>query len=262
MEMTQRKAMAEKRIAVKVEDLTVAYQEKPVLWDIDMEVPEGTLMAIVGPNGSGKTTLIKTILGLVKPAAGRVFIFGRQYRAQQRVVGYVPQRSSVDWDFPTTVLDTVLMGTYGKLGWFRRPGKEERQLSMEALERVGMDAFADRQISQLSGGQQQRIFLARALVQDSLVYFLDEPFTGVDARTEKAIVDILHELRDRGRTILVVHHDLQSLKSYFDWALLLNVRAMAFGPVDEVVTEENLAMTYGGRALYLTDVQEEPKKNG
>ena len=176
--------------AVVTEDVTVAYREKPVLWDIDFEVPTGSRCAIVGPNGAGKSTLLKTILGLIRPVAGRISVFGRPYNEQRRRVGYVPQRGSVDWDFPTTVLDVVMMGRYGHLGWLRQPGRNERKLAEEALERVAMLDFARRQISQLSGGQQQRVFLARALVQDADLYFLDEPFTGVDITTERAIVDV------------------------------------------------------------------------
>ena len=234
--------------AVEVTDLTVAYREKPVLWDVDLEVPPGVLMAIVGPNGAGKTTLIKAILGLVKPAAGQVLVYGRPYEEQRRLVGYVPQRGSVDWDFPTSVLDVVLMGRYGRLGWFRRPGAADREAALLALEQVGMAELADRQISQLSGGQQQRVFLARALVQDADVYFMDEPFQGVDATTERAIVELLRTLRSDGKTVVVVHHDLQTVPEYFDWVTLLNVRRIASGPVDEVFTEENLRRTYGGRA--------------
>ncbi len=240
------------KYAIEVEDLTMAYGEKPVLWDIDMHVPEGTLMAIVGPNGAGKTTLIKAILGLLKPAAGRVLIYGRSYEEQRKLVGYVPQRGSVDWDFPTSVLDVVMMGRYGKLGWFRRPGKEEKKLAMEALEKVGMTQYAHRQISQLSGGQQQRTFLARALVQDAQVYFMDEPFQGVDATTERAIVALLKELREAGKTVVVVHHDLQTVPEYFDWVMLLNVRRIASGPVGQVFTEENLRLTYGGKVNFLS----------
>jgi manganese/zinc/iron transport system ATP- binding protein len=205
-------------------------------------------MAIVGPNGAGKTTLIRAVLGLVEPAAGGALVLGRPYAEQRRRVGYVPQRGSVDWDFPTDVLDVVLMGTYGRLGWVRRPGQEERRQALAALEQVGMDAFARRQISQLSGGQQQRVFLARALVQDADVYFMDEPFQGVDATTERAIVDILRSLRERGKTIVAVHHDLQTVPEYFDQVTLLNVRRIASGAVEEVFTEENLRLTYGGRA--------------
>ena len=238
--------------ALHVTDLTVAYHEKPVLWDIDLNVPAGILMAIVGPNGAGKTTLIKSILGLLKPAAGHVSIFGRPYTTQRKLVGYVPQRGSVDWDFPTNVLDVVMMGRYGNLGWFRRPSAAERGLAMDALQKVGMDQYARRQISQLSGGQQQRVFLARALVQDAQIYFMDEPFQGVDATTERAIVALLQELRASGKTVIAVHHDLQTVPEYFDWVTLLNVRRVASGPVTDVFTEENLRQTYGGRVAFLS----------
>jgi manganese/zinc/iron transport system ATP- binding protein len=233
--------------AVEVHDLTVAYGEKPVLWDIDLRVPAGVLMGIVGPNGAGKTTLIKAMLGLVKPVAGRVLVQGRPYSPRARAVAYVPQRGTVDWDFPTTVLDVVTMGTYGRLGWFRRPGAKERAEAVDALDRVGMAGFSGRQISQLSGGQQQRVFLARALVQDAPVYLMDEPFQGVDAVTERAIVGILRELRTRGRTVLVVHHDLNTVPEYFDWVTLLNVRVVASGPVAEAFTPATLRAAYGDR---------------
>lgn len=237
--------------AIEVEDLTVAYNEQPVLWDIDLQVPTGALMAVVGPNGAGKSTLIKTILGLIQPAAGQVRIYGKPYAQQRRLVGYVPQRGSVDWDFPTSVLDVVMMGRYGQLGWFKRPGATERAAALEALAKVGMADYAQRQISQLSGGQQQRTFLARALVQDAQIYFMDEPFQGVDATTEKAIVAILKELSAAGKTVVVVHHDLQTVPEYFDYVLLLNVRRIAAGPVDEVFTGENLRRTYGGRVSFV-----------
>jgi manganese/zinc/iron transport system ATP- binding protein len=237
--------------AIEVTDLTVAYGATPVLWDVDLTVPPGVLMAIVGPNGAGKTTLIKAILELVRPAAGRVLIHGRPYEEQRRLVAYVPQRRTVDWDFPTNVLDVVLMGRYGALGWLRRPGRRDRTLALEALEQVGMVQLADRQISQLSGGQQQRVFLARALVQDARVYLMDEPFQGVDATTERTIVDLLRRLRAQGRTVVCVHHDLQTVAEYFDWATLLNVRRIASGPVEEVFTEENLRLTYGGLVSFL-----------
>jgi manganese/zinc/iron transport system ATP- binding protein len=236
--------------AVEVSDLTVAYADKPVLWDVDLEVPQGVLMAVVGPNGAGKTTLIRAILGLVEPAAGRALVHGRPYGEQRLLVGYVPQRGTVDWDFPTSVLDVVLMGRYGRLGWVRRPGTEDRAAARQALEHVGMAELEGRQISQLSGGQQQRVFLARALVQDAEVYFMDEPFQGVDATTEKAIVELLRELRERGKTVVAVHHDLQTVPEYFDQVTLLNVRRIASGPVDDVFTEENLRRTYGGRAAF------------
>jgi manganese/zinc/iron transport system ATP- binding protein len=234
-----------------VNDLTVAYREQPVLWDVDMTVPQGVLAAIVGPNGAGKTTLIKAILGLIPKAAGEILIHGQPYAEQRRLVAYVPQRGSVDWDFPTNVLDVVMMGRYGALGWVRRAGRREREHAMAALEKVDMVSFADRQISQLSGGQQQRVFLARALVQDARVYLMDEPFQGVDAKTERAIVTVLQALRAAGDTVVAVHHALQTVPEYFDWVMLLNVRRVAAGAVAEVFTDENLRTTYGGRVPFL-----------
>lgn len=239
-------------LAIEVSDLTVAYHDRPVLWDVDLEVPAGVLMAVAGPNGAGKTTLIKTMLGLVKPAAGRVLIHGAPYREQRTLTAYVPQRGSVDWDFPTQVLDVVMMGTYGKLGWFRRPGEKQREQAMHCLDRVGMADFWRRQISHLSGGQQQRVFLARALAQDAQVYLMDEPLQGVDATTERAIIDLLRELRAQGRTVVVVHHDLQTIPEYFDWLTLLNVRRIASGPVNTAFTPENLRRAYGGRVAFLS----------
>ena len=237
--------------ALTVRDLTVAYQEEPVLWDIDLTVPSGILMGIVGPNGAGKTTLLQTILDIVEPAAGQVRVFGTPYQESRHRVGYVPQRGSVDWDFPTDALDVVLMGLYGRLGWGRRPSAEDRDEAYAALEQVGMADYADRQISQLSGGQQQRVFLARALVQKADLYFMDEPLQGVDATTERAIIDLLRTLQERDCTVIAVHHDLQTVPEYFDRVLLLNVRRIASGPVEEVFTEENLRRTYGGRVGFL-----------
>jgi len=236
---------------LSVKDVSLAYKENPVLWDIDMDVPEGVLLAIVGPNGAGKTSLIKVILDIEKPAAGSVELFGHPYAKVRKRVGYVPQRGSVDWDFPTTVLDVVMMGRYGHLGWFKRPGATEKKLAIEALEKLGMAEFANRQIGELSGGQQQRVFLSRALVQDADLYIMDEPFVGVDASTEKAIVVLLKELRKTNKTVIVVHHDLQTLEDYFDWALLMNVRKIAYGPVTEVITPENLKIAYGGRSAIM-----------
>ncbi len=229
-----------------VRDLTVAYRDKPVLWDVDLTIPPGVLAAIIGPNGAGKSTLIKATLGLVPKAAGSVEIFGGAYAANRRLVGYVPQRGAVDWNFPTDALDVVMMGTYGQLGWVRRPGKAERDRALACLEQVGMADYATRQISQLSGGQQQRVFLARALAQDAQLYLMDEPFVGVDATTERAIVDLLRALRERGKTVVVVHHDLDSAPDYFDWLVLLNVRLIAAGPFAETFTTANLVRTYGG----------------
>lgn len=237
--------------ALHVEDLTVSYQSTPVLWDIDMDIPAGVMAAIVGPNGAGKSTFLKTVLGLVKPTAGWTRVHGESVARQRKRIGYVPQRASVDWDFPTTVIDVVLMGLYGRLGWFKRPGRAEREQAKRALEQVGMADFAHRQISQLSGGQQQRVFLARAMAQDADVYFLDEPMAGVDATTEQVVVGLLRALRDRGKTLIVVHHDLNTVRDYFDWLILLNVRVLAQGRVDKVYTAENLERAYGGQIALL-----------
>ncbi|WP_199620564.1 metal ABC transporter ATP-binding protein [Paenibacillus alkalitolerans] len=236
---------------LSVKGMTVAYQKKPVLENVSFEVPEGRLIGIVGPNGAGKSTLIKSILGLVPSAAGEVGIYGKSYKEQRKIVGYVPQRESVDWDFPTNALDVVTMGTYGKLGWFQRPGAKERDIAMDALAKVGMSEFAGRQISQLSGGQQQRIFLARALAQNAKLYFMDEPFVGVDAATEKAIITLLNELKKEGKTVLVVHHDLATVDQYFDWVLLLNKTVIDVGPTKDVFTKELLQKTYGGKLTVL-----------
>jgi len=237
----------EPQFACHVEDLTVSYRERPVLWDIDLDIPPGVMAAIVGPNGAGKSTLIKAILGLVKPVAGHVRIFGLPVDEARRRIAYVPQRQSVDWDFPATVRDVVLMGLYGQLGWFRRPSKADRARAMRALEEVGMQDYAARPISQLSGGQQQRAFIARALVQEAELLFLDEPMAGVDAVTEAAIVTLLKAQRDAGRTVVVVHHDLQTVSKYFDWLVMLNQRIIAQGPVSEVYSEANLRAAYGGQ---------------
>ncbi|RMG66152.1 MAG: metal ABC transporter ATP-binding protein [Chloroflexi bacterium] len=231
---------------LEINDLTVVYRDKPALQDIDLTIPEGKLAAIIGPNGAGKSTLIKAVLGLVPTTAGSVRIYGKPYVEQRRLVGYVPQRSSVDWDFPTTALDVVMMGTYGRLGWIRRPGPAERDFALRCLEQVGMAQYADRQIGQLSGGQQQRVFLARALAQDAQIYFMDEPFVGVDAVTERAIVALLQALQQQGKTVICVHHDLDSAPDYFDWVVLLNVRLIANGPFMSTFTADNLRKTYGG----------------
>lgn len=239
--------------AVTVKHLTVSYHNKPVLWDVSLDIPAGVMAGIVGPNGAGKSTLIKSLLGLVPSLSGSVSFHGQSYKAQRKRIGYVPQRSSVDWDFPTTVLDVVMMGLYGRLGWIKRPGRRERREALEALDLVGMHDFAGRQISQLSGGQQQRVFLARALVQQADIYFLDEPMAGVDATTERAIIDILRRLRDAGKTLIVVHHDLQTVQRYFDWLLMLNVQVIGAGPVDEIFTGDNLKRAYGGQIALLNE---------
>lgn len=236
--------MKELEYIIKVEDMTVAYGAKPVLWDVDLEIPKSIMMAIVGPNGAGKSTLIKAMLDLIKPVSGSVLFNGESYKSHRKHIGYVPQSGSVDWDFPADALDVVMMGRYGELGWFKRPGKKDKDLALEALEKVGMEEYANRQISQLSGGQQQRIFLARALVQDADIYFMDEPFKGVDAKTEVAIVDLLKELKNKGKTLIIVHHDLRTVKEYFDWVVLLNRQIIEAGPVEEVFTEDNINLAY------------------
>lgn len=233
--------------AIQVSDLTVAYGDTPVLWDIDLDVPEGVIMGIIGPNGAGKSTLIKAILDIVPIAAGSVRVFGTAFHRNRKRVGYIPQRTSVDWDFPTTVFDVVLMGCYGRLGWIRRPRKRDRDAAMDAIDTVGMSEYASRQIGELSGGQQQRTFLARALMQQSDIYLMDEPFQGVDALTEKAIVRLLRDMKRDRKTVVVVHHDLQTVEHYFDRIAMLNVRKIADGPSREVFTEENLRRTYGGQ---------------
>ncbi len=230
--------------AIKVEDLTISYDNRPVLWDIDLKITKGTLMAIVGPNGAGKSTLIKAMLGFIKPVSGNVLFNGMPYKKMRKNIAYVPQRGSVDWDFPTNVFDVVLMGRYGQLGLLKRPRKEDSLLTEKALEEVGMLSFANRQISELSGGQQQRVFLARALVQNADIYIMDEPFQGVDAKTEKSIVAVLRRLRNLGKTVMVVHHDLQTVPTYFDEVTLLNIRIIASGNIKDAFTDENIQKTY------------------
>lgn len=231
-------------IVVKVEDLTIAYYSKPVVWDVDLNIKKGKLTAILGPNGAGKSTLLKAMLNLIPISSGKILFFDKTYKEFRKNISYVPQSESVDWDFPTDVLDVVMMGTYGKLGWIKRAGKKEKELSLEALKKLGMEEYVDRQISDLSGGQQQRVFLSRALVQDSEIYFLDEPLKGVDAKTEKEIMRILKELRDSGKTIVVVHHDLRTVEEYFDDVVLLNKLVVASGSVKDVFIEENINKAY------------------
>lgn len=238
---------------LSIHDMTVAYRRKPVLWDVDVDLEPGTLVGLIGPNGAGKSTLIKAALDLIPRVSGEVRAFGQPVRKVRKRVAYVPQRESVDWDFPVTVLDVVTMGRYGAIGWCLPVRQRDRDAAMAALERVGMADYAARQISMLSGGQQQRTFLARALAQEAELYLMDEPFTGVDAATERAIVDLLHDLRAQGRTALVVHHDLQTVQSYFDHVVMLNMRVVAAGPTAEVFTPENLQKTYGGRLTLLDE---------
>ncbi len=234
-----------------IHDVTVAYHRKPVLWDVDLIIDKPQLAAIVGPNGAGKSTLIKAALGLIPMASGSIRIFGDPVAKVRKRIGYVPQRESVDWDFPVSVLDVVLMGTYGRLGWFRRPGVTERHWARECLATVGLADYERQQIGQLSGGQQQRVFLARALAQRADIYFMDEPMAGVDAATERIIFDLLADLRQQGKTIIAVHHDLRTVPQYFDSVALLIVRLVASGPVETTFTPENLRKTYGGRLAVL-----------
>ncbi len=249
-------------VPLSVSDLTVAWHRKPVIWDVCFDIPRGSLVGIVGPNGAGKSTLIKAVMDLVPRVSGRVEVFGKSYRESRDRVGYVPQRESVDWDFPVSALDVVAMGLYHKIGWFRPVSRAHRQTAMNALEKVGIAELAHRQISQLSGGQQQRTFLARALVQDADLYLMDEPFAAVDASTEQAIVAILREMKDRGKTSIVIHHDLQTVPEYFDYVILINMRIVVHGPVQEVFTSENLQKTYGGRLTLLDQVSEAMRRAG
>lgn len=238
---------------LSIHDMTVAYQRKPVLWDIEYDAPAGKLIGLVGPNGAGKSTLLKAVLELIPKASGRVTFFGAPYRTVRQRVGYVPQRESVDWDFPVSALDVVAMGRYGKIGWFRPVGRADREAARAALDRVGLADLAPRQIRQLSGGQQQRVFLARALAQEADLYLMDEPFASVDAATEQAIIAVLSDLRDAGKTVLVVHHDLETVPEYFEHVVLLNMRIVAHGPTATTFTPENLRKTYGGRLTLLEE---------
>ncbi|MGI6787571.1 MAG: metal ABC transporter ATP-binding protein [Acholeplasmataceae bacterium] len=244
--------MEKEKDYIIIEDLTISYEIKPVLWDIDLKIPKGALMAIVGPNGAGKSTLIKGMLNLVNVVAGYVKFFGKNYQEIKRKIAYVPQRGSVDWDFPTTVFDVVLMGRYGDIGWLKRPTKEDKRIALECLERVGMTSYKNRQISELSGGQQQRVFLARALAQKADIYMMDEPFQGVDVVTEEAIVNIFKTLKEEGKTLIIVHHDLKTVPQYFDHVALINLEVIAAGKVKDVFTEENIKKTYQERSLKRT----------
>ncbi len=234
---------------IEAVDVTIAYRSTAVLQNVSFATPPGTLTAIVGPNGAGKSTLIKASLGLIEPASGHFNFFGKTFADVDGRVSYVPQRTSVDWDFPVTALDVVCMGLYRQIGWLRPVRARHRAAAVEALRSVGMQDFQKRQISQLSGGQQQRVFLARSLVQGAELFLMDEPLAGVDAATEKTIIDVLHGLRDRGQTAMVVHHDLDTVADYFDRVLLINKRVIAEGPVADVMRRSHLKETYGGKLL-------------
>jgi len=242
--------------AIEIHDLTMAYREKPVLWDIDVEIPRGSLCAVVGPNGAGKSTLLGCILGTHSPANGWIKVLDVPREQSDELIGFVPQRESVDWDFPIQVLDVVMMGTYRQLGWFRWPGKAQRDWALECLAAVGMADYRSRQIGELSGGQQQRVFIARALAQDAKIVLMDEPFAGVDAATEDTIRSVLADLKRDERTVIIVHHDLQTIEDYFDHVLLLNLRLVAAGPTKTTFNRENLLRTYGGQLTLLDEAAE------
>ena len=243
-----------KKIALKVSDLTVSYRNKPALWDIDLDIFEGSLTAIVGPNGAGKSTLLKAILDLLPKTSGQTLIFDKPYKKQKLKVGYIPQKSSIDWDFPATVFDVVLMGCYGELGFFKIPSKKNKQDALAALKKLDLLPYKDHQISETSGGQQQRTFLARALVQKCEIYLMDEPLAGVDAKTEKTIIGIFKVMKKEGKTLIVVHHDLQTLKKYFDHVIFLNTKVIANGSINKVLNKKNLKKTYQGKTNFLYDL--------
>lgn len=239
---------------VEIHDLTVSYHKKPVLWGIDLLLPQGKVIGIIGPNGAGKSTLLKSIMGLVPSDSGYVKLFDKKLSQVRKQVSYVPQKDSIDWDFPASALDVVLMGRYSRLGLFQRPSQADKDYALACLRQVGIDALAGRQIGQLSGGQQQRILLARALAQEAQLYLMDEPFVGVDAATEKVIINLLTTMAQAGKTVIVVHHDLQSAPNYFDWCVLLNMRVVAAGPTAAVLTAELLQETYGSKLTVLSQV--------
>lgn len=246
---------------LEVHDLTVSYRKKPVLWDVDLALPAGKLIGIIGPNGAGKSTLLKSIMGLLPLDSGFVQLFGAPLQSVRKRVSYVPQKDSIDWDFPASVQDVVLMGTYGRLGLFRRPSKAYKAKALDCLDQVGLRRLADRQIAQLSGGQQQRVLIARALVQEADMYIMDEPFVGIDASTEEIIVALLKRMSAAQKTLLVVHHNLHAAEQYFDWMVMLNTRVVAAGPTQEVFTSALLKETYGSNPALLSQVGEILRKN-
>ncbi len=252
--------MSDPQIACEVHDLKVSYEGKPVLWGIDFQIPSGVLAGIIGPNGSGKTTLLNTILGLKSPDRGHSQVFGKKIDKNRKRVSYVPQRDSVDWDFPASVFEVVLMGRYGQLGLFKRPKKVDKEITLNSIEKVGLTEFKDRQISELSGGQQQRVFIARSLAQEADLYFLDEPFAGVDAASEASIIKLMKRMVAEGKTLIVVHHDLNSVQDYFEYLVLLNLRMITSGRTQDVFTEENLSKTYGGQLTILSRIAEASRK--
>jgi manganese/zinc/iron transport system ATP- binding protein len=247
-------------VSVEVHNLTASYGTGPVLWDIDFSLPSGQIIGVIGPNGSGKTTLLKSIMGIMQPSSGYVKIFNKSIEDIREKVAYVPQRESVDWDFPASVYDVVMMGRYRKSNLLKRNNKADVEIVNKSIERVGLTELKDRQISQLSGGQQQRVFIARALAQKADIYLMDEPFAGVDAATESSILKLLQEIRELGKTVIIIHHDLQTVSEYFDYLVLLNTRLIAKGTLQEVLTKENLSNAYGGQLTLLAKVVEIIKK--
>lgn len=242
--------------AIETHNLTVSYNKRPVLWNIDFELPTAQIIGIIGPNGSGKTTLLKAIMGLVETSSGYIKLFDKDLEQVRSKISYVPQRETVDWDFPASVMDVVLMGRYSNKKLFKKISNEDKNIAAEALEKVNMLEYSNRQISQLSGGQQQRVFIARSLAQGADLYIMDEPFVGVDAATEEAILTLMQEMKSQGKTVVVVHHDLQTAKAYFDWIVLLNTRLVASGPKREIFKEELLQEAYGGKLNVLSKVGE------
>lgn len=238
---------------LEVEELSVAFDKTPALWNINLSIPQGKLVGVVGPNGAGKSTFLKALLGLVKPLSGEIRFFGKRLKDVRAQIAYVPQRQSVDWNFPISVLDLVLMGRYKKMGFFKWPSAADREAALEMLDRVGMASFAKRQIDELSGGQQQRLFIARALLQEADLYLMDEPFAGVDMGSEQEILSILKELQKEGKTVLIVHHDLSTVEHYLDWAVMLNTSLVACGPIDEVFHQKNIFRTYGKTCTLLEE---------
>ncbi len=246
--------------SVEVHDMIVSYNRKPVLWDVDISLPKNQIISIIGPNGAGKSTLLKAIMGLLEVDSGYIKIFGKSLNDVRKRVSYVPQRESVDWDFPACVYDIVMMGRYQYMGLFKRPSKKDKEIVEKSLEKLNIASLKNRQISQLSGGQQQRVFLARSLAQEADIYFMDEPFSAIDIATENAIIDLFKEMVKQNKTIIVVHHDIYSVKNYFDWTVMLNMRIIASGPTNEVLIPKNFKDTYGSHLNILTEVGNIVKK--
>jgi manganese/zinc/iron transport system ATP- binding protein len=241
---------------IELHDLSVSYDKKPVLWGVDFSLPSGKLIGIVGPNGAGKSTLLKSMMGLIPLSSGYIHFFGKSLDEARTRVSYVPQRESVDWDFPTSVSDVVMMGRFPKMGLLKRPSAHDKAVVAECIEKVGLTDFRSRQIAELSGGQQQRVFIARALAQEADVYLMDEPFAGVDAATEKTLLSLMQAIAAEGKTIIVVHHDLHSVARYFEWIILLNMRLVASGPAQEVLNSDLLQEAYGGKLTLLSEISE------